>query len=169
MRRWAVRKAKVAKSTMCCFVCIRAVLPRPRDAWVYNSSPDKLVSNMTRHINYCNNQDPDNFQIDKTQATWNKELATALKKLPELIDLDKSKVRVALYRPFFRQYLYFDSTFVAAKYQIPHFYPNDDTKNLAILVSDKTKSKFSTIVTDNTPDLQNVTNGQCFPLRNQIC
>ena len=54
---------------------------------------------------------------------------------------------------------------MTAKYQIPHFYPNGSTKNPAILVSDKTKGEFSTIVTSNTPDLQNTTNGQCFPLR----
>ena len=159
------KDAKRGKTDGAIFQTYSLGLATHRDAWVYNSSSGKLVGNMKRHIDYCNKQDPDNFQIDTKQAAWNKELAMALKKSPEPPTFDKSKVRVALYRPFFRQYLYFDPIFVAAKYQIPRFYPEGDTKNPAILVSDKTTGGFSTIVTSNTPDLQNVTNGQCFPLR----
>ena len=140
-------------------------LATARDVWVYNSSVDQLVNNMGCHIDYCNKQDPNNFQIDPKQATWNTELSTALKKLPQSPMLDKSKVRIALYRPFFRQYLYFDPTFVAAKYQIPSFYPAGDTANTAIMVPDKIKGEFSVMIAETTPDLHIHEASQAFPLK----
>ena len=136
-----------------------------RDVWVYNASETELTKNMKRHIDYCGKQDPDSFQIDPKQATWTAELSTALKKLPQLPILDKSKVRTALYRPFFRQYLYFDPTFVAAKYRISLFYPTGSTVNPAIMVPDKIKGEFSAMMTDITPDLHVHEASQAFPLK----
>ena len=53
---------------------------------------------------------------------------------------------------------------MTAKYRIPSFFPNNDTKNPTILVPDKAGT-FSTIVTNDTPDLNNIAPSQSFPLR----
>ena len=140
-------------------------LTTARDGWAYNSSKDVLLDNMGRHIDYCNKQDPDDFQIDPKNAKWNTQLYTALKRLQHTPTLDKSKVRSSMYRPFFKQHLYFDPTFIAAAYKIPKFFPRGDVGNPTILVPDKTKGAFTTIITDRTPDMQNVMNGQAFPLK----
>ena len=139
-----------------------------RDMWVYNTSRTRLTENMKRHIDYCNEQDPDNFQINVKQAKWNAELATELKKLSKhgaSPALDELCVRDALFRPFFKQRLYFDPVFVAATYQIPKFFPRGNIRNPTILVPDKAGGEFSTIITDNTPDLNNIAPNQAFPLK----
>ena len=135
-----------------------------RDAWVYNSSIEKLKNNINISIDYCNTQDYNSFKINLKKVVYNKELITALKKISSAIKFDKNKFRIALFRPFFKQFLYFDSIFIAAKYRIPSFFPNNDTKNPTILVPDKAGT-FSAIVTNDTPDLNNIAPSQSFPLR----
>ena len=135
-----------------------------RDHWIYNTSPKKLEHNMRRTIQYCNMQDPNDFVIDSTQAAWSEGLSTTLSKLHKPPKFTKSKIRIALYRPFFKRYLYFDTTFINDEYNIPLFFPSGDSENLAITVPDKIKGSFSAFITDITPDLEVVHHSQYFPL-----
>ena len=162
------KDGKRGKTSSVIFETYSLGLATHRDTWVYNTSVAELTKNMNRHIDYCNSQDPDNFKIDIKSASWNIELSNALKKLSKPPKLDKSNIRTTLYRPFFKQNLYFDPTFIAAKYQIPSFYPKDDTKNPTILVPDKIKGEFSTIITDTTPDLHVHEASQAFPFKTKI-
>ncbi len=136
-----------------------------RDPWAYNSHIEKLGNNMKRHINYCNKQDLDNFLVDPKQAKKNSSMIERMKKLGRKVDFDKNKIRTALYRPFFKQYLYSDPIFIEADYHIPSFYPHPDSKNHSIMVPDKIKDEFSTFITDITPDLHIHEASQCFPMR----
>ena len=136
-----------------------------RDAWVYNTSVKELDHNMSRTIQYCNTQDPDNFIIDPKQAAWSPHVSSAMKKLQEPIKLNRSYIRTVLYRPFFKQQLYFDPVFVSDKALIQSsLFPSGNSKNLAIIVPDKIKGDYSVFITDMTPDLKTVHHGQCFPL-----
>ena len=137
-----------------------------RDAWVYNSSAIELTKNMKRHIDYCNSQDPNNFNKNPKYAAWNPYLANELRKLNaecKQPKLNISNIRMSLYRPFFKQRLYYDKTFVQVHHVANHF-PNN-VKNMAILVPDKTKGDFSSIITDTAPERQVITNEQCFPFK----
>ena len=135
-----------------------------RDAWTYNSSKVVLSDNMKRHIDYCNKQDLDNLKFDPTQAKWTSDLITKLKNSKP--PFDKNKIRIALYRPFFKQYMYFDKTYNSAQHQISKFFPKGDSKNIAIVIPDKGKTEiFSAMVTDITLDLHLIEQLQCFPLR----
>ena len=133
-----------------------------RDAWVYNSSTTELTKSMKRHIKYCNSQDPDNPIKDPTQGKWSRALPKRLRraKLP----FDGDKIRVALYRPFFKQYLYFDHVYNETPGRIPKLFPLPDTQIPTICVPDQFTGKFSAFITDITPDLELVHHGQCFPL-----
>ena len=133
-----------------------------RDVWVYNSSKDEIHKNMKKHIDYCNLQNLDKPKIDSKQCKWTGDLSDRLKKSPS--KFDKNKIRITLYRPFFKQYLYFDTTFNHDVSKIPKFFPERYSKNLIILTSYKSASEFSTFVTDITPDIQVMFNGQYFPL-----
>ena len=136
-----------------------------RDDWMYNSSEDELSKNMERHIDYCNSQDLNNPMIDPHKAKWTAELSGSLARLPTKPKLEGNLIRTALYRPFFKQYVYFEKkAFIHRPYLIPYFYPTGDTKNTTILVPDK-KGDFSVVITDSTPDLNNIPPNQCFPLR----
>ncbi len=136
-----------------------------RDAWVYNSSEKELCKNMKTHIDYCNRQDWNNPVFDPTKGKWDEELPNKLTRFGKQV-FSSSKVRTTLYRPFFKQMLYFDSIFNPRQGIMPLTFPQNDSENLTICVPDKgTGEKFSTLVTDKTPDLHVIAQNQCFPLK----
>ena len=135
-----------------------------RDTWVYNSSTDILQKQMKKYISDCNSQDLDD---PTSEQTLGKEVYGELKKLQKAGKkpiLDESKIRIALFRPFFKQFLYFDPVFITAKYRIPSFYPHSSTENLTMILPDKA-GKVSALMTDRTPDLNSIAPNQCFPLQ----
>ena len=137
-----------------------------RDVWVYNSSFDNLVKNMKLHIDYCNAQNLKHFNIkniESKKAKWSSDLTDKLKKNKP--NFDANKIRIACYRPFFKQYMYFDDVFNGVVYRIPQFFPENYSKNPVICISDKGKiGMFSTLITNITPDLHIIEQSQCFPL-----
>ena len=136
-----------------------------RDAWMYNSSRDKLSKNMSTHIDYCNKQDPNNPVIDPCQAKWSRDLSKNLARLDTKPEFEKKRIRTTLYRPFFRQHLYFDEkVFIDVSYKIPSFFPKTNSENRVICVPYGFTGAFSTLITDVTPDLHIVASNQCFPL-----
>ena len=136
-----------------------------RDHWAYNSSRDKLANNMQRHVKYANSQaDPINPKIDPTKGKFTEGLKRKLVKIKP--KFDGQKIRLALYRPFFKQYLYFDSTgtYTERPSRMIKFFPENDTKNPTICIPDKFDGELSVLITPVMPDLNVVTANQCFPL-----
>ena len=134
-----------------------------RDVWTYNSSVGKLSKNMKRHIDYCNMQNLSNPKFDPKNAKWSEDLISRLKKHKPLFD--KNKIRISLYRPFFKQYLYLDKIYNNSVYRIPQFFPEKYSKNPVICIPDKGKiGMFSTLIINITPDLHIIEQSQCFPL-----
>ena len=110
-------------------------LATSRDNWAYNSSIKELSKNMKKHIDYCNNQNLNTFdikKIDSKQAKWTGELSKRLR--GKKIQFDKNKIRSSLYRPFFKQNLYFDSVYNHRIFKMFKFFPERYSKNLAIVV-----------------------------------
>ena len=135
-----------------------------RDTWAYSSSEKELSKNMKTHIEYCRSHitKPPN-PIDPRKGKWDGELSEKLKRSGKPT-FTKSKIRSSLYRPFFKQHLYFDRTFNVRQYQIPKLFPQRDSENIVICVPYKFTGNFSAFVTNITPDLELVHHGQCFPL-----
>ena len=134
-----------------------------RDVWVCNTSNGEIARNMRRHIDYCNKQDLDDPKIDPREGKWTKGLSMALKRCGSQ-SFDKRKIRMFLYRPFFKQHLYFDRVYNEAQYRVPRFFPHNDTKNPTICVPYKFTGEFSALITNITPDLHIIAANQCFPL-----
>ncbi len=132
-----------------------------RDSWVYNSSEEQVAKNMKRHINYCNKQDLGNPALDPTRAKWSGALSKRLQTKSPFV---QSRIRTALYRPFFKQYMYFDHVYNEAPHLIPKLFPHVNTRNPTILVPYKFTGEFYAFVIDITPDLEVVHHGQCFSL-----
>lgn len=75
------------------------------------------------------------------------------------------KIRISSYRPFFKQYLYFDRCLNEMVYQIPKIFQNPTSENLLICVPGAGDTKeFSLLITNNIPDLGFNGACQCFPL-----
>lgn len=149
-----------------------------RDSWVYNSSLVELQQNITKTIDFYNQQvesyktakqemSLDDFLADKRDSTkivWTDTLIRDLQKGIKY-EIDTSRYTVGMYRPFFKQAFYHDRILNHRVYQMPRLFPTPNHRNLVICVSGVGASKdFSTLITDCIPDLQLQFNGQCFPL-----
>lgn len=156
-----------------------------RDAWAINSCRDQLLANIGRMINYYNEQRPalGAFAADKGQhrddattelfvatvsdprkISWTRALKADLRK-DKPADLDPAKAVVTMYRPYFKQWLYFDRMMNTDVALIPKLFPTPAHPNLVIGIEGTGSSRgFSCIVSNVIPDLQLLFNGQAFPL-----
>ncbi|MDE0396268.1 MAG: DEAD/DEAH box helicase family protein [Candidatus Poribacteria bacterium] len=79
-----------------------------RDVWAYNTSKNELIRNMKRHIEYCNEHIMEKpKRVDSKRGKWDSDLSRNLKKFGRQ-KFTKHKIRQSLYRPFFKQLLYFE-------------------------------------------------------------
>ena len=156
------RETKSGKESNAIFRTYSIGTATSRDAWVYNSSKRMLSNNMKRHIDYCSKQNPNRPKLDSRQAKWSPGLSDRLKN--NRLEFDPKKIRSSLYRPFFKQHLYFDDVFIHRQAQIPKIFPNNKSENLVICVPYKFTGDFSALITDTIPDLHIIAANQCFPL-----
>lgn len=150
-----------------------------RDAWVYNSALKALKDTMQSMVAYYNEQVL-NFikarqkqpklkakgfiDTDKKRISWSSSLLSHLER-GNNANYEPEKTLIGLYRPFFKQHLYFGEKMIHRRGQMKEFFPKADTKNYVICVSGVGVTKdFSTIITDTVPDLELIGKSQCFPL-----
>ncbi|MFK4389872.1 putative helicase [Peribacillus frigoritolerans] len=153
-----------------------------RDVWTYNFSKKDLTSNMQRMITFYNRQVED-YRIacsgktkehfpgvedfidnDPKKISWSRGLKADLSRFTNREFSAESIVRGS-YRPFCKQWMYFDKHFNNMVYRIPKFFPTDQVDNLVICTSGIGASKdFSALLTDSVPNRHYHDTGQCFPL-----
>lgn len=147
-----------------------------RDVWCYDSSKQQLTKRMQETISFYNNERGKclyckslddvmkTVSTDDTKIKWDQKLYEhALRGIEERFI--KTNIRLANYRPYFKQWLYYDKSFNWSQYQLPKLFPTVNSKNIIIAISGIGSSKgFSTLLTNTIPDLQLMFNGQCFPL-----
>jgi predicted helicase len=165
------------KSAKCVFNSIYSRgISTSRDAWIYNSSSKSLLKNVTKTINFYNEQRKAYNKIksqnkliedfigrDSTQIVWTDTLIRDAEKNIEY-HLKKSK-DFGLYRPFQKQFLYYDRLLIHRVYLVPKLFPTADTKNILICVSGVGSNKdFTALITNLIPSLDTVEKSQCFPL-----
>ncbi len=154
-----------------------------RDAWAYSFSRSAIVTNMGRMIEFYNKQlsgfdawvlenklkcttsDVEDFiDRDATKISWTRSLKNDLRK-SKTARLDKQRVVSSMYRPYCKQWLYFDRQLNEMVYQIPKLFPTSKHENLAIATTGIGASRaFSALITDVIPNLHLQDTGQCFPL-----
>ena len=150
-----------------------------RDSWVYNFSKEAVSENVKKMIAFYNKERrryqktieiaigrnlSDFLSNDSKQIAWSSGLIDDLAKDKE-IAFRPENVRVACYRPFCKQYLYFDKHLTERPALGFRYFPSDALQNPAICVSGiGMTSAFSVIATDTLPDVQLNGNLQCFPL-----
>ena len=137
-----------------------------RDEWAYNFSKSELTKNMKCHIEYCNKQNLNDSKIDKkihdlTQVKWTTNLSKKLKRTKPIFS--RNNIRVSLYRPFFKQFLYFDNVLTERPGLALKYFPDEESENLMICITHNAKT-FSTIITNVIPNLDCLEHTECFPL-----
>lgn len=157
-----------------------------RDIWVYNFSHQLVIDNMTKMIEFYNEQveqfkdylkgkiiteakDKDKkiesfIDNDPKKISWSSSLKNDIGKFIKHEFLTNS-VALAVYRPFCRQRIYFNSDFNERPGQIPKIFPNDTLENLVIcLTGIGSRKPFSALIVNQLPDFEIVEKSQCFPL-----
>ena len=155
------KEAKAGNKSNTMFKLYSMGITTSRDAWAYNYSKDEIIKNMKRTITYCNKQDLDKPIMDNKYAKWSPGLTDRLRKHKPKFDEDN--IRVSLYRPFFKQYLYYDKTYNHRRAQIPQIFPKEKSNNIIIIIS-KSDEEPSTLIVNMTPESSVISTGQCFPL-----
>jgi predicted helicase len=156
-----------------------------RDAWAYNASQSKLAANMTSMIGFYNGEverfnakypgldtkarqaQVDGFiDTDPTRISWTRALKQDLGK-DRSYAFEANCLVPGLYRPFTKQWLYFNRRFNEMVYQMPRIFPEAGAENLVIGVSAAgEKVAFSALISRHVPSLHfvDIEGSQCFPL-----
>ncbi|GAA9864057.1 hypothetical protein VN0636_09270 [Helicobacter pylori] len=163
-----------------------------RDPWVYNFSPDALRQNVQKCIDTYNadlkrfnarfreafkqrakgvksgdlyKQLNDNeITTDKTKIAWTRTLKNHLIKNKNLQESHKDRIRLSLYRPFNKQWLYFDKNLNEEQYQFSKIFPDESFENVVINTGVGNGKEFSALVSDCISDLFLISNNQAYPL-----
>ncbi|GAA7296822.1 hypothetical protein ID0562_11150 [Helicobacter pylori] len=160
-----------------------------RDPWVYNFSKDALMRNVQKYIDTYNfdlkrfnevfresfksriegvklgdryKQLNDNeITTDKTKIAWTRALKNNLIKNQNLQESHKDRIRLAMYRPFNKQWLYFDKNLNEKQSQLPKIFPDESFENVVI---NTTIRNFSALVSDAIPDTHFIGDANAYPL-----
>lgn len=150
-----------------------------RDAWCYNSSKGTVEANLKRLIDFYHSE-IERYALS-AGATPSKEFIDRNPKMiswdaAQIVGVEKAKtvpfrgdaLMVSIYRPFFKEWLYYDSFYNNRTYQMPKIFPNASLPNYSICCSGVGhRGNFSALMADTLPSLNfaDMDNNQCFPLK----
>ena len=153
------------------FTTFSAGVKSGRDTWAYSFSPLTLQESMTKLIDTyeavrrVTEAGGDQSRIPQTakDIKWDRELSAAVKKGKQAaFSLDN--LVVSQYRPFVRNYFYYDRLYNQMSYQMPKLYRKDQPSPRAIVVSGVgSSSGFSALMVDCVPNLHTLDSDQVFP------
>ena len=171
------------KSALALFANYSSGVKSQRDAWAYNAGKSKLATNMTSMIGFYNaeverfnaahpeldtkarqEQVDDFIDTDPTRISWTRALKQDVGK-SRSYSFDPDCIVRSLYRPFTKQWLYFNRRFNEMVYQMPRLFPDAKAENLLIMVKQRPAEGSQLALMVNTPpELQSDGGTQCFPL-----
>ena len=106
-----------------------------------------------------NDQDINN---DNKKISWSCNIKKDLRQGKQYA-FDADAVVTAMYRPFTKQKMYFNRRWNERVYQIPKLFPMAE-RNLVIIATGRgSQLPFSTMLSQEIPDLEMISKGQCFP------
>ncbi len=163
-----------------------------RDPWVYNFSKDALMQNVQKCMDTYNADlkrfnahfreafkqrtkgvksdklykqlNDSEITTDKTKIAWTRGLKNHLIKNKNLQESHKDRIRLALYRPFNKQWLYFDKNLNETQSQWPKIFPDKDAQNVVINTGAGNGKDFSALVSDCISDSVLISCNQAYPL-----
>jgi predicted helicase len=150
-----------------------------RNAWCYNFSKNLLKQNMKNTIDFYNEQrkiyhkiaETDReavvekvLEIDQTKISWSRALKNNIKRNLEINYQDEA-ITVLSFRPFMKEYAYFDRNMNEMVYQQPKLFPTREHKNVFIMISGGGGVKpFFAFICNTIKDYDTDGGVQCFPL-----
>ncbi len=163
-----------------------------RDPWVYNFSPNILMQSVQTCIDTYNadlkrfnarfreafkqraqsvksgnlykHLNDKEITTDKTKIAWTGSLKNKLIKNEILLESSMERVRLALYRPFNKQWLYWDKDLINRQGRFSKIFPDKGAQNVVINTSSMASRNFSCLIANEITDSQTMANNQAYPL-----
>ncbi len=163
-----------------------------RDPWVYNFSPNILSQSVQKCIDTYNADlkrfnevfreafkqrtkgvksgdlykqlNDKEITTDKTKIAWTEGLKNHLIKNKNLQESHEKRIRLALYRPFNKQWLYWDKDWIHRQREFSKIFPDKDTQNVVINTGVGNGKDFSALVSDFISDSGLISPNQAYPL-----
>ncbi|MGN8531517.1 type ISP restriction/modification enzyme [Helicobacter pylori] len=163
-----------------------------RDPWVYNFSPNALKQSVQNCIETYNadlkrfnerfreafkqrtkgvksdklhkHLNDREITTDQTKIAWVQNLKTQLIKGKKLDDFSQEKISVSLYRPFNKQYFYYERELAWSFYSMKKIFPDKSARNVVINTSLMPSRNFSCLIANEITDIQTMANNQAYPL-----
>jgi predicted helicase len=154
-----------------------------RDAWCYNASKKQIMVQMKSMIETYNSETKrfdsafinvaakeraaavDDFILNNpARISWTRGLKQELLK-GRTFEFDPGCLTHSLYRPFTKQWMYFNRRFNEMVLQMPRIFPEPGVMNKVILINARHSGEGQiAIITNAMPDLHSNGDSQCFPL-----
>ncbi|GHQ32063.1 hypothetical protein VN1219_11560 [Helicobacter pylori] len=163
-----------------------------RDSWVYNFSPDALMQNVQNCIDTYNadlkrfnevfreafkqrtqgvkkadlykHLNDQEITTDKTKIAWIDNLKNKFINNENLPASNKERIRLALYRPFNKQWLYWDKDLISRQRRFSKIFPGKSAHNVVINTGVGNGKDFSALVSDRISDCGLISPNQAYPL-----
>ncbi len=163
-----------------------------RDPWVYNFSPKILTQSVQKCIDTYNADlkrfnavfreafkqrtkgvksdklhkllNDKEITTDKTKIAWTRALKQEFIKNKNLQESHEKCIRLAMYRPFNKQWLYFNKNLNEEQSQLPKIFPDKDAQNVVINTGVGNGKDFSALVSDFISDYSLISPNQAYPL-----
>ncbi|WQR89722.1 DEAD/DEAH box helicase [Helicobacter pylori] len=163
-----------------------------RDSWVYNFSPNALMHSVQKCIDTYNADlkrfnahfreafkqrakgvksdklykrlNDQEITTDKTKIAWVQNLKMQLIKGKKLDDFSQEKISVSLYRPFNKQYFYYERELAWSFYLMKKIFPDKDAQNVVINTGVGNGKNFSALVSDCISNCDLISHNQAYPL-----
>ncbi|WQZ80871.1 DEAD/DEAH box helicase [Helicobacter pylori] len=163
-----------------------------RDPWVYNFSPNILTQSVQKCIDTYNadlkrfnerfreafkqrakgvksgdrykHLNDKEITTDKTKIAWTDGLKHKLIKNKNLPESSEKRVRLSLYRPFNKQWLYWDKDLINRQGRFSKIFPDKSAHNVVINTSSMASRNFSCLIANEITDCQTMANTQAYPL-----
>lgn len=151
-----------------------------RDSWVWNFNLEYLKANISKTLDFYNEQRinyieakkinaklkvSDFINYDSKKITWDsRKLKGGIEK-NHVKSFNDNDIRIGFYRPFCKQFIYFNKELCHSLFLQPNYFPKTTTQNKIISISGAGMKKgFSVIISSAVEDLQFQSNGLHFPL-----
>jgi predicted helicase len=159
------KDVKSGKSEKALFKLFSSGLKTQRDEWVYDFSRDTLEAKMRFCVDvYQRTFEDENYQ-ERNQIKWDRELTKYLfQRIPKVFN--DANMLMSYYRPYTKQWLYFDKHFNGMTYQWYGIYKNEELENRYIIIPGLASPKnFYNLASSQIVDLNCLPAGcQCLPL-----
>ncbi len=161
-----------------------------RDPWVYNFSPNALTQSVQKCIDTYNadlkrfnerfreafkqrakgvksgdlykHLNDKEITTDKTKIAWVRNLKTQLIKGKKLDDFSQEKISVSLYRPFNKQYFYYERELAGSFCSMKKIFPDKSTRN--VVINTGISKAFSALISSEIPCFDLLCHTQAYPL-----